>query len=129
MFTLHKSDNSSMQPWEYIPAAAGEYKAGQLLEMAAGRAAAITADLDETPPYLCMSDMKIETAGELLPAVRVSKGYIYETALSEDVATAAVGGKLQVSAGGLLASEGAGTFEIVELEGKEEGDAVRGRFA
>ena len=127
MFGLHMSDTSSVQPWEYVPAAAGEYKAGQLLKMDSGMAAAITAALATTPPYLCMADIKV-AAGDELPVVRVSRNYIYDTVLSADAATAAVGGMLQVAAGGLKAAPGAGTFEIVQVGGTKAGDAVRGRF-
>ena len=129
MFGIHKSDTSSVQPWEYVPAAVGEYKTGQMLNMAGGNATALSAASTSTPPYLCMADKEITEAGNPLPVIRVTPGQIFETTLSAAAATAAIGGKLQVSAGGMEASPGAGSFEIVGLDGKEVGDAVRGRFA
>lgn len=123
-----KSDSGAVPPFEYLPAAAGDYRAGQLLNVAGGVLTAVTADQVDAPPYLCMAQRKAEE-GELLPVIRVSGSSIYETALESAAADAAVGGRLQVAAGGLAAKAGAGTFEIVALEGTEEGDIVRGRWA
>lgn len=48
-----------------MPAEAGTYKAGQLLAVDAttGQVEEIAADLTTTPPYLCMADITVETAG------------------------------------------------------------------
>lgn len=128
MFVPMKSDNGAVLPWEYLSAAAGEYKAGQLLNVADGKVAAITATSTTTPPYLCMADKKAE-AGELLPVTRISRDYIYETQLSAETAAAKPGAKLQVSKGGLEADgAAAGTFEVVSLEGTTKGSKVRGRW-
>lgn len=133
MFLPIKSDNGAVLPWEYMPAEAGTYVAGQLLavDTTTGHLEPIAADLVTTPPYLCMADIKVETAGTPIPVTRVSKDYIYETTLAEEAAGAVVGTKLQVEAGGLLASKpasGSGTFEVVSLDGTAAGDAVRGRW-
>lgn len=133
MFLPIKSDNGAVLPWEYMPAEAGTYVAGQLLAVDAttGHLEPIAADLVTTPPYLCMADIKVETAGTPIPVTRVSKDYIYETTLAEEAAGAVVGTKLQVEAGGLLAgllASGSGTFEVVSLDGTAAGDAVRGRW-
>ena len=127
-FLPGKSDHGAVLPTEYLPAAAGEYQVGQLLNVTGGKLSAITADQATTPPYLCMAQRKVETAGEELPVTRVSAEYIYETALEATASAAEVGVKLQVASGGLNAKTGAGTFEIVSLDGKTAGDAVRGRW-
>lgn len=128
MFTPHKSDTGAVPPWEYLGAAAGEYKAGQLLQLSGGKLAAITAACKTTPPYLCMADMTAENE-ELVPVIRVSDDMIYETQLSAAAASAAVGTKLEVSAGGLLADAAAeGTFEITYLEDTAAESTVYGRF-
>ena len=127
MFLPQKSDNGAVLPWEYIPGAAGSYKTGQLIIITGGQCAAITADTVTTPPYLCMATVDLP-AGELLPVTRVSDEMIYETTLSAASASAAVGVKLQVANGGLQVKTGAGTFEIVSLDGTAAGDAVRGRW-
>lgn len=122
-----KSDNGAVLPFEYLPAAADSYSVGQLLNVTGGKLAAIAVDQAATPPYLCMAQKKVET-DELLPVTRVSAEYIYETTLAAAAAAAAVGGKLQVASGGLAAKTGAGTFEIVSLDGTAAGDVVRGRW-
>lgn len=122
-----KSDHGAVLPFEYLPAAAGTYRVGQLVNVTSGKLAAIAADQATTPPYLCMAERTVE-ADELLPVTRVSAEYIYETTLAAAAAAAAVGGKLQVASGGLTAKTGAGTFEIVSLDGTAAGDVVRGRW-
>jgi len=130
MFLPHKSDNGAVLPWEYPEAVPGIYKAGQLVVVnAAGMIAPITALLATTPPYLCMADLEVTADEPILPVTRISKEHIYETTLNEDIETLAVGMKLRVSNGGLFAHSGAGTFEVVSLDGTAEGDAVRGRWA
>lgn len=116
-------------PWEYLIAAEGDYVPGQLLTVADGELTALAAASTATPPYVCMAEKTIVEGDAILPVTRIRKDVIYETALSAAAAAAAVGGKLQVAAGGKMAASGAGTFEIVSLEGKAAGDTVRGRFA
>lgn len=128
MFVPVKSDHGSLLPWEYLPAAAGTYKAGQLLKVSNGQVAALGAATATTPPYLSMAD-KVCEAGELLPVTRVSKDHIYETTLAAAAASAVPGTKLQVAADGLTASgAAAGTFEVVTIDGTAAGDTVRGRW-
>ena len=128
MFLPHKSDTGAVQPWEYIPAAAGTYQVGQLLNISGGKLAALTAAATTTPPYLCMSEITVED-GENVPVIRVSDDVIYETRLSAEAADAVVGTKLEVSKGGLLADAAAtGTFEIVYIEDTAADSVVTGRF-
>ncbi len=125
-----KSNTGASTPWEHLTAAAGTYKVGQLLSVTGGKLTAITAASTTTPPYVCMADATVAD-GELLPVVRVNEDAIYETTLSAAAASAKVGTKLEVSAGGLEADAAAtGTFEVVTImEGTAKGDTVRGRFA
>lgn len=127
MFVPIKRDNGAMLPWEYLGAAAGTYRAGQLLTVSDGKLAALSMASTETPPYLCMADVKA-AEGQVIPATRVEPDCIYETQLKGEYANAKVGVKMQVDQGGLAASEGEGTFELVEVHGTKAGDTVRGRF-
>lgn len=128
MFLPHASDTGALQPWEYLPAAAGSYKVGQLLNVVSGKLTAIAEASTTTPPYLCMSNITVAD-GENVPVIRVNTNYIYETRLSAAAASAKVGTKLQVTAGGLEAdAAAAGSFEAVFLEGTTAGSVVRGRF-
>ena len=128
MFLVHTSDCGAVQPWEYLTAAAGEYKAGQLVSVSGGNVTALTGASTTTPGYLCMADVKVEH-GEPVPVTRVSRDAVYETTLSAEAASAKVGSKVQVSAGGLQVDAGAvGTFELCYMDGTAAGDMVRGRF-
>lgn len=128
MFFPHKTDTGTLQPWEYLPAAAGTYQVGQLLTVSGGKLAAISEATKTTPPYLCMGSVTV-AAGENLPVVRVTNDEIYETQLSAAAASATIGTKLEVSAGGLRAdAAAAGTFEVVYIEDTAADSVVRGRF-
>lgn len=129
MFRPHMSNNGAVLPFEYLPAAAGSYEAGQLLNVTGGKLAAISAASKTTPAYLCMGKHTVAD-GENLPVTRVSDDVIYETELGAEAAAATVGTMLEVSAGGLTAdAAAAGTFEVVFLEDTAAGSVVRGRFA
>lgn len=123
-----KNMRGNLQPWESIPAAAGTYKAGQLLNAASGKLAAVSAASKTTPGYLCMADVTVAD-GENVPVQRVMPGTIFVTQLSAEAASAAIGSKLEVSAGGLqVDGAAAGTFEVVYIEGTAVGSEVHGRF-
>ena len=135
MFIPIKSNDGAMTPFEYLPAAAGTYQAGQLLNVSGGKLAAIAADQATTPPYVCMQS-GTAAADELIAVTRVSGKYLFETELAAEASDAAVGVKLQVANGGLKAkyvtnTQNAavpGTFEVVSLEGTAAGSVLRGRF-
>jgi len=128
-FFIHKSDTSSVQPWEYVPAAGGEYKSGQLLSVVDGVAAEIIfEDYSKIPPYLCMAD-KTAANGDLIPVTRVSSLHIYEVVVPLDsVGPLNIGDRIKISSDGLSLMEGNGPFEIVEFDETEHGIVVRGRF-
>ena len=130
MFIPIKSDNGAVLPWEYLAAEAGTYKAGQLMNVDAstGHVEPISTEQTTTPPYLCMADVTVADAGTPIPVTRVSKDHIYETTLAAAASGTVTGSKLQVASGGLQATAGAGTFEVVSLDGIEAGDILRGRW-
>ena len=128
MFRPHSSNHGAVVPFEYLPASAGDYVAGQMLNMSGGKLVAISAASKTTPAYLCMGKHTVAD-GENLPVTRVSDDVIYETELSAEAAAAVPGSKLEVSVGGLAVdATAAGTFEVVFLEGTVAGSVVRGRF-
>lgn len=128
MFSFYKNGTGAVIPWEYIPAAAGVYEAGQLLQVTGGKLAPISAAQTTTPPYLCMGSISAAD-GESLPVARIMDDMVYVTTLSAAAADAVVGSKLRISAGGKEVDGGAaGSFEVVALDGTNKGDAVYGRF-
>lgn len=128
MFSPHKTDTGAVLPWEYMPAAAGTYQAGQLLNAKNGSLTPVSAASPTTPGYLCMANITV-TAGQLVPVTRIQHTAIYETQLSAEAEDAAEGTKLQVSAGGLqVDAAAAGSFEVTYIEDTAAGSMVRGRF-
>lgn len=128
MFSPHKNGTGAVLPWEYIPAAAGTYEAGQLLQVTNGKLAAISAAATTTPPYLCMGSITVAD-DEVIPVTRITSDVIYAASLSAAADAAVVGTKLRISAGGKEVDAGAaGSFEVVALEGNKAGSVVYGRF-
>ena len=125
---IPKNMRGALQPWEYLPAAAGTYKAGQLLNANGGMLVPVSAAAKTTPSYLCMADVTV-AEGDAIPVAAVAKNEIYVTELSAETAGAAMGSKLQVSAGGLQVDGAAtGTFELTYVEDTAAGSIVHGRF-
>lgn len=127
MFVPVKSNTGAMLPWEYLGAAADTYQAGQMLTVSEGKLAKLSGASTTTPPYLCMADVTA-AEGQVIPVTRVEGTFLYETTLSALYADAKPGVKVQVANDGLTVSEGSGTFELVDVEGTQKGDTVRGRF-
>ena len=127
MFTPFKNDGG-LQPWEYMAAKAGTYQGGQLLNASAGMLTPVSSASTTTPGYLCMADITA-AEGESIPVIRVRGNTIYETTLSAAAASAKIGSKLEVSAGGLAVdATAAGTFELTYVDGTAQGSMVLGRF-
>lgn len=127
MFVPVKSNTGAMLPWEYLGAAADTYQAGQMLTVTGGKLAKLSGASTTTPPYLCMADVTA-TDGQVIPVTRVEGAFLYETTLSALYADAKPGVKMQVAEDGLTVAQGAGNFELVDAEGTQKGDTVRGRF-
>ena len=123
-----KSDNGAVLPWEYMPAAAAADQVGQRRAVSGGTVTAQTDASATTPPYLCMADVTVATAGDPIPVTRVSRDWIYESELNAAMGTAAPGVKASVAADGVSVASTAGTFELVSVEGTAAGDKVRGRW-
>lgn len=122
-----KNIRATVEPWHYLPAAAGQYKSGQMLSMAAEKVTPLAAASTTTPRYLCMADVTV-AEGDVIPVQRVVEGHVYVTALSE-ATDCAVGSKLQVSTGGLgVDKKVGGNFEVVYLASMDAGAEVHGVF-
>ena len=127
MFKIHV-DHKGNRGWEYLPAAAGTYEAGQALTVTSGKLAAISAARTTTPEYICMADATV-AAGDLVPVIRVDKDIELETSLSAAASSMVMGTKLQITKGGLQVDAAAeGSFEVKEYAGTAAGAAVIGRF-
>lgn len=127
MFTPFKNDGG-LQPWEYLPAKEGTYQGGQLLNASAGMLTPVSSASTTTPGYLCMADITV-AEGESIPVIRVRGNTIFETTLSAEAASAKIGSKLEVSAGGMAVdATAAGSFELTYVDDTAQGSMVLGRF-
>lgn len=125
---IPKSIDGATQGWEYYGAAAGTYKAGQLVNMEAGVITPVAAASKTTPGYVCMADITVTAGGEV-PVQRIKKDIEFVTELSAEAAAAKAGSKLEVSAGGLAVDAAAtGTFEVTYMADTAAGSEVHGRF-
>ena len=126
MFVPHKTPTGAVPPWEYYPAAAGSYKAGQLVELADGKINAF-AEVKGVMPYICMADIEVEEDG-IVPVIHADHETIYRSELAADAADAVIGTFGEITDGLTVTAEGTGAFEITWLEGTTAGSAVYGRL-
>ena len=125
---IPKKIGGATQGWEYYGAAAGTYKAGQLVNLSGGVITPVASASKTTPGYVCMADITV-TEGGVLPVQRVMKDAEFVTELSAEAAGAKAGSKLEVSAGGLAVDAAAtGTFEVTYIADTAAGSEVHGRF-
>lgn len=126
MFTPYTRDTGKLQPWEHLPAAAGNFQIGQALTVSDGVLAGMSGT--ERPDYISMYQ-GTTTQDQIIPVIRVTERLVFETALTAEAASAKLGSKLQVSAGGLGVDGGAeGAFHVSYIDGTAAGSVVRGRF-
>ena len=127
MFLPYSYDHTKPDAFEYLPAAAGSVEVGMALAFSGGKLQKVSGTTK--PEYLCMADLTAE-AGETIPVIRVSDDTIYETELSADSASIALGTKYTIDATGTMitATSASGVAEVVAFDGKTAGAKVRVRF-
>ena len=126
-FSIVHTDHA-LQAWEYIPADAGTYTAGQALKISNGKLTKVTPALTTVPPYICMTNRTV-LAGETIPVIRVTELTTFEVPLSTTTAGAKPGALLQVADGGIEVNQtAAGSFEVIHAAGTAKGDLITGRF-
>lgn len=109
-----KNMRGATEPWLHLPAAAGEYKAGQLVQIG-------------TANYLCMADITLEE-GQLLPVQSLRVDTEYVSTLASDAEDLAVGSRVTLSDDSTVAAESGGMFVVTWLEGTTAGSEVHFRF-
>lgn len=110
-----KNMRGNVEPWVHLPAAAGEYKAGQLVQIGSAG-------------YLCMADVTL-SEGQLLPVQPLTMGTVYVTTLASDAADLAVGATVMVTADAQVEAAEEGPFVVEWLEGTTAGNEVHVRMS
>ena len=126
----YKIGHVGIIPWQELELTAG---ASAAIELSVGTAMTASGIATGTtaPKYISMSTQKIE-ANETakVPVIPADADVIFETVLSADSASIAVGTKYTIdTTGGMItATSTSGVAEVVSFDGKAKGDKVRVRF-
>ena len=128
MFILNSRSVQSNAPIEYIPCGAISVKVGDALTVASGNAAKATGTT--VPTHVSVTEKVVDTAGELIGAVRIEDDMTFETALSATATGIKVGAKHTIDTTGALitATTEGGVAEVVSFMGTAAGDPVIVRF-
>ena len=128
-FIPYQYPDGQPTPWEYLPAAAGDYEVGAALGFSAGKLTLLTGGT-AAPQYICMCDKTGNPDGGVLPVIRVAAGVVYASGLSVDAAGIQVGAKYTIDATGRMvtATETDGVAQVTAYDGKTAGSAVYVRF-
>lgn len=129
MFIPFKYDDGK-RPIEYQPAGAIVVTPGLPLYFAAGVLAVAAAT--QAPAYVSLYDSAgaTLTSGTMIPVERVGSDVIYQSVLSVDSSSIALGTKYTIATGGagVTATTTNGVAEVVGWDGKTAGDTVYVRF-
>lgn len=127
MFIPYMWHNES-EPWEKAPATTGaNYVVGQALVLTAGKLA--TAAGAVKPKFICMEDVTGAAADQMIHVEPVRGETIYETELSVQSASIAIGAAYTIdSTGKMITATGSGVAEVVSFDGTAAGSKVRVKF-
>ena len=128
MFQPYKR-NGQPDSAEYLEVTANETVAlGEALVISSGKLTKCGATT--APTYIAMGSVTSAPSGTKIPVIRVSKDVIYESQLSVDSSSIAIGASYTLSSDGLkvTATTTSGVAECVGFEGKKAGDKVFVRF-
>lgn len=128
MFLIHQSPTVN---WEYLPVNSADIALGEMLTT--GEIGLLsTASGTTKPQYISMCELHVEeSAGVVIPVIRVTEDIIFETTASVSMSGVKVGNKVCLSSDGkeVNASTTDGVAEIVWMEDTAAGSKVRVRFS
>lgn len=128
-FKIHTVLDGHIPSWQYLPAAAGSYCAGQATVFSGGKLAPVSSGVGENTDkgrhYVCMADVTVEEDG-LLPVVAAEEMILWEVPLAADAASLAAGQAYTISADGMsmTATTTKGCCTVLRVGGKTAGDPV-----
>lgn len=129
MFIPHTYDDGQPMPFEKLPVTGDlAIGVGTALYVTGGKLALATGT--QAPTYISRVVRDATTDGEYIEVERVADKVIYETELSVDSASIAIGTKYTIDATGgkITATTTSGVAEVVNFDGKTAGDLVRVRL-
>lgn len=132
MILPYSHDKGKPDPFEYLEVTTSETVAiGEALKLASGKLTKAGLDSDSgAPEFIAMEPVTSAPAGTVIAVIRVSDDTVYETELSVDSASIAVGAKYTLASGAdsITATTTKGIAEVIAYDGKTAGDKVRIRF-
>lgn len=127
-FIPYKYPDGQPTPFEYLTVGDATYEVGDGLDFTSGVLELCTAT--SAPEYICMFDgvLAADTAGK--PVIKVDSDVIYESELSVDSDSIAIGTKYTISSTSdkVTATTSSGVAEVVGYEGTKAGNTVYVRF-
>lgn len=128
-FSIYKTDDGRVLPYEYLPASAIALEPGMALKLTSGKLAKCGAT--DMPLYISMMHSDAAVAdGSMVPVVRVQPDVIFVTTSTAALTSVNPGDKVQLNANALeiTATKTTGVAEIVGMDGTAVGDRVFVRF-
>lgn len=128
-FILYSRDVAANAPIEYIPCDDITIAVGDALSVATG-GHAVKATGTTAPTHISVTSKTVTTDGDVIGAVRITDGMVFETSLSEASSAIAVGAKYTIDATGSMITSTStnGVCEVVSFDGKATGDRALIRF-
>lgn len=128
-FILYSRDVASNAPIEYIPCDAITVAVGDALSVADG-GHAVKATGATAPTHISVTAKTVTEDGDVIGAVRITDGMVFETSLAGASAAIAVGAKYTIDATGskITSTTTSGVCEVVSFDGKAAGDRALVRF-
>lgn len=90
--------DGAVDGWVYKPAAAATYNIGEALKISSGNVT--KASGTDEPLYICMADIVIGTAGDIVPCIPVDRSTEFEVKLSATVSGLAAGVNCSIATSG-----------------------------
>lgn len=128
-FILYSRDVASNAPIEYIPCDDITVAVGDALSVATG-GHAVKATGATAPTHISVTAKTVTADGDVIGAVRVTDGMVFETSLAGASAAIAVGTKYTIDETGsmITSTPTNGVCEVVSFDGKAAGDRALVRF-
>ena len=114
-------------PWQWQAASANTYKVGDALRCSTGGIGVLgKCTGSNKPDYICMADVTVSTAGELIPVIPVSENVIYQTKLAVSSSSIMVGTAYTIHTDGasITSTSTGGVARVVSYNGKTANSLV-----
>lgn len=121
--------DGAQRPWQKLPAAAGDYTAGEALVFSGGCLVPVSADCGSDTAagrhYLCAAETTVAEGGALA-VIAADENTVFSAPLNAADSALACGSVRTITAQGVGAAGANGCFVVLGFDGTAAGDTVRG---